>query len=871
MKINEEFMQQLKEKYKKSIKKDWENFWDTEQLELKKILEKVENGISHRFEIISPINIGGAGIILKVLDNNLNISQALKCPRPVKGKEILLSKILASEITRLKESSHPNIIPIFYQGEVDAFDQKCPYYIMEYIDGAVDAYDYIIDKKPDFKWIVMLLKQCVEGIKFLHSKNTIHCDIKLENILVSPDGNTKISDLGSARLIDQTDSSLTTVTFTRDFAHPGLNKLQVSSTFFTDPNRIRTEIERSRLKSIFDIYALGKNILRILKAYDVSDKKKITTYQRNYLSLMACRMLDELNLTDDEFALGLPVSCFAEIKYTSTEKILLDLKKISGEYTIHSNIPELDHHSPKTIQISSSSPSSFTERLSKLLKSPLLKRLARVSQLGLVAQVYPTATHTRFQHVLGTFYNVTKYCDSLWNDPVNPLFKQIIDENDINAVLLAALCHDLGHYPLAHDLEEADSEMFSHKKFTENILQESDSKSSSELRKLFKDDWNVDVSQIIKILNADPTDIKQEFKQRMLHTLIDGPIDADKLDYLIRDSINLNVPYGNSIDVDRLLRCLTIIFKRIGSNIFISLGVHEKGKIPAEAVAFCRYAMFGSVYWHHSTRSLKAMLNHATWESLPTTADRRSKEYKKYQDDLSEEISKYLGIDSISSKQKSLFRENEMKIDKLQINAEDFEMLSFIFDRTSENGKLLIKMICERKLYKRLLVISPRKNERNWEILRDFRKNCTWIGWKSLQCRFQNLVIDLLKNLNDNDRTVTALEKNVTDEIISRSYNGELLLLIDIPADRKGSTYGLDFLKEERFDNPFKVVQKEKDEETEDSIVWNSLAKDFSKSVGKARIFCYPDYIYTFSTLKRSDLESCLESAINYVSKEISS
>ena len=51
---------------------------------------------------------------------------------------------------------------------------------------------------------------------------------------------------------------------------------------------------------------------------------------------------------------------------------------------------------------------------------------------------------------------------ALWHDPINPIFRQIMNERDLITCLLAALLHDLGQYPLAHDLEDADHDFFDH-------------------------------------------------------------------------------------------------------------------------------------------------------------------------------------------------------------------------------------------------------------------------------------------------------------------------------------------------------------------------------------------------------------------------
>ena len=84
--------------------------------------------------------------------------------------------------------------------------------------------------------------------------------------------------------------------------------------------------------------------------------------------------------------------------------------------------------------------------------------------------MYPTVNHTRFDHSIGTYSIACSYIISLYNDPNNPLFRQLVNEEDIEAVLLAALLHDLGQYPCAHDIEEVDLGIFSHVEFTKELL-----------------------------------------------------------------------------------------------------------------------------------------------------------------------------------------------------------------------------------------------------------------------------------------------------------------------------------------------------------------------------------------------------------------
>jgi len=365
------------------------------------------------------------------------------------------------------------------------------------------------------------------------------------------------------------------------------------------------------------------------------------------------------------------------------------------------------------------------------------------------------------------------------------------------------------------------------------------------------------------LLSTNPAELDKPLKYRLLHTLLDGPMDADKIDYLIRDSNNLNVPYGKSIDFERLLKCLTIIFKQQHTKTFISLGIHEKGKIPAEAVSFARYAMFGSVYWHHTSRSAKSMLHRAVWELLPST-DRKSKEYREIQKSVLDNILREANVEAIGS----LFP--EFRISGLpeapQLARTDFMMLAWIYEKTSDAGKNLLEMICERELFKRIIVISSRKNSDLWEKMSDLRKNYNWNEMKSFQNEVQSRLIQIIDSLEEDQRTSTILSKNITDEIVGRASKGEILFLVDIPSERKGSSYDLYFLSESRIHGPLK--SSEDTVQMEDSILWKDLSENFLKSVGKIRVFCHPDIVETSTAcLTRSDVESTLEAAYQYVTR----
>ncbi len=91
----------------------------------------------------------------------------------------------------------------------------------------------------------------------------------------------------------------------------------------------------------------------------------------------------------------------------------------------------------------------------------------------------------------------------------------------------------------------------------------------------------------------------------LLHSILSGPIDVDKIDYLMRDSLHAGVPYGQNFDRRRLIGSLCL--NESGD----ALAITDKGKTAAEMMVFARYVMFSEVYWHHAVRSATAMLQRA--------------------------------------------------------------------------------------------------------------------------------------------------------------------------------------------------------------------------------------------------------------------
>src|SRR4029079_6465724 len=227
------------------------------------------------------------------------------------------------------------------------------------------------------------------------------------------------------------------------------------------------------------------------------------------------------------------------------------------------------------------------------LDTPAMQRLRYVRQVGHAFLVYPGATHTRFEHALGA-YHLTKQALASLEERGE---RARVDEDERVAVRLAALLHDIGHYPFSHALEEAGfphHEALGVAKLTQGELGDS-------LRRIGGPDLAGAVGALIRGTSDSP-----------LQGLISGSLDLDKIDYLSRDARMCGVPYG-TVDVDRLLATLTLVPTESGR---YEVGVLEKGVSALESLLFAKYQMYRNVYWHHAVRSATAMYKRMVEDAL---------------------------------------------------------------------------------------------------------------------------------------------------------------------------------------------------------------------------------------------------------------
>ncbi len=242
-----------------------------------------------------------------------------------------------------------------------------------------------------------------------------------------------------------------------------------------------------------------------------------------------------------------------------------------------------------------------------LIDHPLFQRLRWINQLALEQMVYPGAVHSRFEHSIGTMFLAGLAAKSLLEFATENKqlveAKRLLDNTSteesqkdfVKAAMALGLLHDVGHGPLSHVLEEAlkgTDQEYSHERVGYQVASEL-------LKPLGKEaQW---VSWVKEALNKGEKKIGHIGS--LLRSLIDGPIDVDKGDYLMRDSYHCGVPYGQ-YGHTRLWMNLAII----PDGETIKIGVTEKGATEAYHMLIARYHMYEAVYEHHARIKVDAML-----------------------------------------------------------------------------------------------------------------------------------------------------------------------------------------------------------------------------------------------------------------------
>jgi HD superfamily phosphohydrolase len=307
----------------------------------------------------------------------------------------------------------------------------------------------------------------------------------------------------------------------------------------------------------------------------------------------------------------------------------------------------------------------------ELIGTKEFQRLRRIRQLGTTYLTFHGAEHSRFSHSLGVYEIVRRIIELLqgrpnWNNEERLL------------CLSAALLHDVGHGPFSHSFEKVFQ--FDHEDFTREIIL-GDTEINMVLRKI-SEDFPQNVADVIG----------KTYHNKLVVSLISSQIDADRMDYLLRDAYFTGVSYGQ-FDLERILRVMRPMEDQV---VIKSTGMHA-----VEDYIMSRYQMYWQVYFHPVTRSAEVILSKVL---------HRAKQLHREGYTFQLEPGHFL----------SLFKGNVSLQDYLKL---DEGIMLYYFQEWQEETDEILRDLCERFLNRRLfkyMEFHPTKHMADWRKLYNY-------------------------------------------------------------------------------------------------------------------------------------------------------
>lgn len=271
----------------------------------------------------------------------------------------------------------------------------------------------------------------------------------------------------------------------------------------------------------------------------------------------------------------------------------------------------------------------ISEQEKRIIDSSPFQRLHNIRQLATTYLVYHGAEHTRFGHSIGVMHLVTRAFDSVTQKNPN-LFRENSEENRATEewyrqiLRLIALTHDLGHAPFSHASETLFVKGREHEDYTKDIIEHTEiadyiNEIGQSLQERLGERYKITPQLLWMIYGENPKKhildddyIWPDFM--FLKGFMDGEMDCDKMDYLLRDARYCGVSYGK-YDLDRFISTLTVYKKR--DEKVMQLAIESGGIQAFEEFVLARYFMFIQVYFHKTRRYFDHLLVDCLKEILP--------------------------------------------------------------------------------------------------------------------------------------------------------------------------------------------------------------------------------------------------------------
>lgn len=563
----------------------------------------------------------------------------------------------AAERAILSQLSHSHI-SIFHEDGVHSEDGHDWHYLVTDLVAGPMLVDALRDELISGEDVYKIISDLLDAVVYLHHHGIYHCDIKLDNIRMRTarpnQYDVVLLDWGAAQVLAQTTpSDQSTLDINVD---PKLQRRFIST------NDITHETHQGYLRGghyaphemrdfvpAHELHTLGVLLKQITDpdnewSLDVRNKLSRT------LGEQGVRVMDEM-ITD---LLSAPLG----LGYGTVDEVLSDFRKLHRNYLAPAGVPELSLAAEFQYSVPTATGRAvMTRRISRVMDHRLVNRLHQVHQLESTYLTFPGATHTRFSHSLAVLRNTRYYVSHLLNDS---RFRRQAERVDLEATLLLALLHDVGHYQLSHMFEDLATDQMTDRggdswrgtsfdvPTDDNLFADVlGSPYASRLRgdypgrihaaaaahekssptgpqgNGYSSPWEVIVEnfgeqtarsllRLHDIIYASDKPDDATPTQRVLAAVLSSDLDADKSAYLVEDAQRTGVVYGLGVDLDGILGNICMPtpddFSRVAPNPVI--GIRRSGVQAVLSVAINRNQMLSQVYWHYNNRAFTAMVKY---------------------------------------------------------------------------------------------------------------------------------------------------------------------------------------------------------------------------------------------------------------------
>ncbi len=575
--------------------------------------------IKGRYKIVGFLGKGDAGTVYRVTQLGIGVDRAMKFldPKLPGVSPTTFKREFLAERSKLSRLTHKNIVKLI---DADKYEPKAgevyPFYVTDLVQPpagekkapTLGAWAKKVKTKAQFVDIIL---QLTDGLSYLHTHRCLHCDIKPKNVLLEAiSGNqydVKITDFGSSKILPRATTGNTDQTY-------------VIGTVDYAPSYVRKYLNQKKQVTIqqlqewfphFDLFCMGATLAEIVSTRSIEPgrefKELLDNPKENIRNALGgdFDVLKQviLRLVDKDMR-----NCFPNV-----HSVAEAFRKFKPEYILPLGVEEMAVGGAHRTLTLPTKKVYISERAYSIVEHGVFQRLHQLNQLNFVYMLYSGAKHSRFTHSLATYEMAKRYIEGLLGDGY---FKYLMYQKDFELFLAAALLHDIGQYPLAHAIEDlrdvslggvssgirADYEMARH------FLKWEDVRSGKTISDLLRRAWGLEPDAVVRVVAKGKAASDSEL---LIQSMLDGPIDVDKVSYLQDDSYFTGAPYGSGIDLDGLLSSLVAVPPLHSTKRQTQLGVSDDGIVAAEGVIAARYSMFSRVYWHHFNRAIMAMITYA--------------------------------------------------------------------------------------------------------------------------------------------------------------------------------------------------------------------------------------------------------------------